>query len=314
MKRLRLPASPEHRAGAIILFVMAVYVGVDSIVLAIADYASLWQIMATRSGFGIILLLLLARWQNYRLRPKRLLPAVLRTVFLAAAMMLYFGSIPFQPIAVIGAGLFTSPVFVLIFSAVLFGQRIGWRRILAVCLGAAGTWYIMEVGEAAFSLKNAIPVLAGALYAMSSLATRHWCAEEPPLALALLSMMVMGGVASLVASGFWLFGVPVGLVQLDSYIFSGWRWIPSLAIGLILIQGIGSTLAIALHVRAYQMAETSFVAVYEYIFIIYALLVGWLFWGQSVNPAQLAGIGLILAAGLVITVSAARHHDADAAA
>ena len=43
-----------------------------------------------------------------------------------------------MPIAQVGAGLFTAPLFVLIFSAAILGHRIGPRRLVAVAIGFAG--------------------------------------------------------------------------------------------------------------------------------------------------------------------------------
>ena len=94
-------------------------------------------------------------------------------------MLLYFGSLPMMPIAQVGAALFTAPIWVLIFAAVLFGRPIGPRRLVAVGLGFAGVLVMLRPDPANLSLVTLMPVAAGALYGLANLLTREWCAEEP---------------------------------------------------------------------------------------------------------------------------------------
>ena len=57
--------------------------------------------------------------------PKYWKPILIRTFFMVTSMLLYFGVMPMMPIAEAGAGLFTSPIFVLIFSTIFFKQTNG---------------------------------------------------------------------------------------------------------------------------------------------------------------------------------------------
>ena len=89
-----------------------------------------------------------------------------RSAVQAASMLLYFGSLPFMPIAQVGAGLFTAPLFVLLFSAALFGHRIGPRRLVAVALGFARRARSCCARTRRTSARSSLmPVAAGALYA-----------------------------------------------------------------------------------------------------------------------------------------------------
>jgi drug/metabolite transporter (DMT)-like permease len=66
-----------------------------------------------------------------------------------------------MPIAEAGAGLFTSPIFVLLFSAILFSERIGIRRILAVAVGSLGVWCVLQPGAEGVTIYQLMPILAG---------------------------------------------------------------------------------------------------------------------------------------------------------
>ena len=71
-----------------------------------------------------------------------------------------------MPIAEAGSGLFTSPIFVLLFSYLLFKERIGWRRALAVLMGTIGVLLILKPGQEGFSGFHLLPILSGASYAL----------------------------------------------------------------------------------------------------------------------------------------------------
>jgi drug/metabolite transporter (DMT)-like permease len=52
------------------------------------------------------------------------------------------------------------------------------------------------------------------------------------------------------------------------------------------------------------LGETSFLAVFEYVFLVSVSFWAWVLWGETLDLAALAGILLIVAAGLVIAASA----------
>jgi drug/metabolite transporter (DMT)-like permease len=67
-----------------------------------------------------------------------------------------------------------------------------------------------------------------------------------------------------------------------------------------------SVLGILMITKAYQMAETSYMSIFEYSYLISAGIVGWLLWGNIFRTGEFIGMGLIVAAGLLVALSAAR--------
>jgi len=55
-------------------------------------------------------------------------------------------------------------------------------------------------------------------------------------------------------------------------------------------------------VRAYQIAEASYVAVFEYVFLIFAVFWGYVLWGDLPSSIGFFGIALIVGAGTVIVM------------
>ena len=100
-----------------------------------------------------------------------------------------------MPTAKAGAGLFISSIFVLIFSTILFKERIGWRRIVAVLIGTFGVLLVLQPGHEGFSFYHTIQVIARAYYAIGSIITYRYLRDESPLAI------VMGFIFSISACG-----------------------------------------------------------------------------------------------------------------
>ena len=138
---------PPQRQSAVLLILGLSILGIcDSFVQAFSDRVGLGQFHFIRSFFAVICIIVIARFSKISLMPRRWGAVLVRTLFMVCAMMLFFSVLSFLPSAVAGAGLFTAPVFTLLFSALFFGTKIGWRRISAIIFGTAGVILVLDVG------------------------------------------------------------------------------------------------------------------------------------------------------------------------
>lgn len=290
-------------AGAILIY--AIIIGfTDNFVRIIASEAGLWQFHAIRSAMALTLLGLLAVPLGLRLRPKRVGAVVARSTIHGLAMLIYFGSLAFLPVAQVAAGLFTAPIFVLLISHFVYGQPIGPVRVMAVATGFLGV--ILVLGPSALSGAStaaALPVLAGALYAMGNIATRQWCEGESAETLLAGFFAALGllGLIGLAVLG--LAGVPVAEGS-DGFILRGWVWPSAAFLFWTFVQAAGSLLAVGLMVRAYQMADASRVSVFEYVILPASAFWGWVIWDESLTAVAILGMVLIAAAGTMIALRA----------
>ena len=167
-------------AAAGLIFVYAAIIGfTDNFVAVIARDTGLWQFHLTRSAMALVLLGLAGWAMGARLRPQHWPAVVARSAIHGLAMVIYFGALAFLPVALVAAGLFTAPIFVLLISRLAYGQPVGLVKAMAVLLGFAGV--VLVLGPEAMSgasLAAGLPVLAGAMYAMGNIATRQWCAGK----------------------------------------------------------------------------------------------------------------------------------------
>jgi len=292
-------------AAAVAVFGYAVIIGyTDNYVRVIAAEAGLWQFHAVRTAMAAVLFLAVAPLMGLRLRPVNL-PAVLaRSAVHAAAMVVYFGCLAFLTVAQVAAGLFTAPIFVLIFARFLFGHRLGPLRIAAALIGFVGVVLVLTPGtDQPLGWASLFPVLAGALYALGNLATREWCAQESAATLTLGFFLGLGvaGLAGLGVLALWPQPVPAGA---DGFILRGWVWPSGTFLFWTLVQAVGSAVAVGLMVKGYQLAEASRVAVLEYVILPVSAAWGWLLWGEVLGWTAALGMVLIVLAGVLIALRA----------
>jgi drug/metabolite transporter (DMT)-like permease len=292
-------------AAAALVLGYAVIIGfTDNYVRVVAEEGGLWQFHASRSALAWTILLALAVPMGLRLRPRNLRAVVARSVIHGAAMLIYFGALAFLPVALVAAGLFTAPIFVLLISGFAFGHHIGPVRIAAVAVGFVGV--VMVLGPQALggaSLAAVLPVAAGALYALGNVATREWCAEETAETLLggfFLALGVLGAIGMAVLS-VWPLDVPEGPA---GFVMRGPVWPSGTFLFWTFVQAAGSLLGVGMMIRAYQLADAGRVSVFEYVILPASAGWSWLIWGETLTPLAIAGMVLIAVAGMMIALRA----------
>ncbi len=298
------PTSPIL-AAALMVSSMAIIGVVDNVVILLAETIGLWQFHLSRAALMLPLIAGLSLLGFGTLRPKRLGPVVVRSLLITTAMLFYFASLALMPIAQALAGLFTSPIFVLLISALGLKQPIGPWRIGAVMIGFIGILCVLQPNPTDFDARTLLPVAGGFFYALSAIVTRSHCSDESTVALLANMVMTLGLAGAIGLVYFTAFPVdtPDGP---DGFVTRGLVWDFQPAIPWIVVQAVGSTIAVFMLIKAYQVGEPSFVAVFEYSVMIFGPLFAWVALGQSIGVMQVFGIGLIATAGAVLGWRASR--------
>lgn len=288
------------KAAAFILIYAFIIGFTDNFVRMIAADGGLWQFHATRTLFACLIIGLVARPLGLKLRPKRLGAVVARSLIHGCAMVIYFGCLAFLSVAEVAAGLFTAPIFVLLISRFIYGHHIGPFRILAVMVGFVGVMLVLGLGAGAvISPTLMLPIAAGALYALGNVATREWCNGESAETLLMGFFLALGafGLIGMAILGMWQPDVPAGE---DGFVLRGVVWPTGSFLFWTFVQAAGSLLAVGLMVKAYQIAEASRVAVFEYVILPMSAIWSWVLWGDLISLQAVVGMALIFGAGLII--------------
>lgn len=287
----------------LVLVAMALFGLIDNFIRLAAATGGLWQFHLLRSVVALIVLGVVAAILRVRLRPLSARRVLARSTLNCVAMVIYFGCLGLMPIAQVVAGLFTAPLFVVIFSWAFWGEGVGPRRIAAVMIGFLGIVMVLRPDQSGITTLTLLPVLSGATYALGNIATRRWCAGEGTLTLlgGFFGCMLVAGAAGCVVIALIQPAVAPGA---DGFITRGWVW-PSGLFGLmVLVQGVGSLIGVGLSIRAYQLADATLVAVFENTLLAFATLWAAILWGEWPDAVALLGLALIAGAGVIIAVRA----------
>lgn len=296
------PSAHRPTAAALnMVAAMCVIGAIDIYVAVIAQTISVWQFLVMRLLLAAPIVVALSAAGFGTLRPRRVGPVAFRSALIATGMFCYFGALAFMPIAMALAGLFTSPIFVLLLTAFVLRQPIGPWRIIAVAIGFAGILVVLGPSGGSLGWVAVLPVLGGVLYASGVVATRALCEGESTLTLLLGIFVAQGVLGSVVLAALTVLAPEVGTGGM-AFLTRGWVWPLGDAWPYLLAQVFGSVIGVGLLNRAYQLGEASHVAVFEYSIMIFGPFFGWWLLGQPVTWVQGAGIALIVLAGVIIAV------------
>ncbi|MBB3034799.1 DMT family transporter [Alteriqipengyuania lutimaris] len=222
---------------------------------------------------------------------------VLRGVCSALMGLTFFYALTKLPIAETIAISFVAPLIALYLAAILLGERVSRRAVLASLVSFAGTLVIVgaRLGRGRMNddawLGLAAILTSTVLYALNFIIIRQQSQRAGPLEVAAFH----GGVSALVlgVAAPWFFVAPPLSIQPDL-----------LAAGALTV---GGAMAIA---WAYARAEAQALLPVEYSGFCWAALFGWLFFAESVSTGTLIGVVLIV----IGTYIAATRGDAPARA
>ena len=270
----------------------------DNFVPYISERGSLWQFHFVRSLMGIALLAGVVALGFGTLRAKQPIGVLGRSFFQAGAMLIYFGCLSVLPIGVVVAGLFTSPLFVVLISILFQGKSVGPFRWAAVVIGFVGALMVIRPDPAALDPVAFLPILAGLLYAIGAVATRAWCEGESTITLT-AGFFGMLGVFGLIGIFAVNVDAPAGHA---GFVLRSWGPLDAEMLFWFAVQAVGSLIGIGLIFRGYLIGEASHVAVFEYSLLVFASFWAWVMWGQTVPVLGFVGMALIALAGAVIAM------------
>lgn len=247
---------------------------------------------------GMLAFIVMALWTHQRvLHPAILtIPILLRAVSEVAGRLGYTLAIALTPLSNASAILQATPLVVVAGAALIFGERVGWRRWAAIAAGFVGVLIILRPGMEGFVLASLFTVLGTLGFAGRDLATR----AAPPV----LSNIQLG------IYGFFML-VPTGAAMLT---VTGGTALPGVSevaeLGFATLFGVAAYYWLT---AAMRLGEVSVITPFRYTRLIFALVIGTAVFGERPDAATLAGSAIIIASGLY-TLARARRVRRGAAA
>ncbi len=276
------------------------YMTVGALLLTSQDAITKWllqwhgvgELMFWRGLFSLPMIALLVWFEGGRdlLRSRNPRVNLLRAVFALITSVLVVASFRFMPLADALAIIFVNPLLLTALSIPLLGERVGWRRWLAVAAGFVGVLAITRPGfEGGAGIAVLIPLAAAMFAALRDIVTRRLGGQDHATTVMLYTMLVAtaGGAASLPFGATW-----------PSLLSHAWL----VAAAVLLTASHWFT------IRALHLAEAGLVAPFKYLSLVWAALLGFLVWQDVPDPWKVAGAGLIVASSLYTARREARQH------
>lgn len=267
---------------------MVAAVGTFVLMDTTAKYLSQWYsppfIVWARyaSNLAVLLAFLAARGELGRLRSARPGLQFARGLLLALATLLFFTSLTVLPLANANAISFVMPLFVAALAVPMLGERLEMPRLLAIFAGLAGALIIVRPGSDLFTPYALLPLGMALFNALYQILTRKVAGLEHPLTSLVWGALVGALLLSLAAPFVWV--TPEAPFH-------------ALLIGVI---GILASVGHWLLIKAYDHASATLLAPYTYSALVWAMLLGWLVFGDFPDGWALLGMGVIVLAGLYL--------------
>jgi len=269
---------------------MALFIANDALVKYVSASLPAAQLIFIRGLFATIVLLTAALLMG-ALRPTALLqdgawrqltqrPVLARASLDALATMAYLSSLFHLPIGNASAINMASPMFIAMYAAVVWRERVSPARWLAIAAGFAGVLLIVQPAADAFNAWSLMCLFATLLHTARDLITRNIALTVPAILITLTT-----STAVLLLTGPW------SLLQ-------GWQPVNATQLGLLAGASVFLSAAHYMVIVGMRSGELSLVAPFRYTALIYALLLGWLIWGDVPNVMAWSGIVLMVVAGL----------------
>ena len=171
------------------------------------------------------------------------------------------------------------PLVVMALSVPILGEKVGWRRWMAVLIGFSGLLSILRPGSDMFSASSIMPVLAAFMMASYGLMTR-FAARQDSAQTSFFWIAIVGGIAMLfVGPFFW---------QLPSR--GDWA-----LMGLLCLTGTGGHYLL---IRALDATKASTIQPFAYLQLVFSSSIGVVMFADELDPMLIFGSAIIVGSGL----------------
>lgn len=211
-------------------------------------------------------------------------PMRIRVLFEVTGRLFYGLAIALTPLSAATVILQAAPLVVVAGAALIFGEKVGWRRWVAIFIGLAGVLVIIKPGTDSFSTLSIL-----ALIGMIGFAGRDLASRAAPASISTNIFGIYGFLSVIVAGA----------------VFSLWQGaaflLPSGEASLFLIGTIlAGALAYASLMKAMRTGEVSAVTPFRYTRLVFGIALGIIVFGEQLSLSMIVGSGLIVLSGLFI--------------
>ncbi|MEM6306877.1 MAG: DMT family transporter, partial [Pseudomonadota bacterium] len=255
----------------------------DALVKLAQGTFSLWAVFWLRAMVAVPVLVLCRVQSGFR--PKAPGLVALRSVLLACSWVALYTAFNYMPISTAVAIVYSNPIIVAVLTAVLDRRALSAPLWGAVIFGFAGAVLVVQPQIGGPLWAYVFPIICAATYAVAMVITSRRLGGEQPITLSLgLNLAFMGiGAIGILAMG-------------DGLIATLWVGFAERPGSFLAMGGIVAMAAIFV-AYAFQHAPAPMVSVFDYSYLLFAILWGFVFFGEMPNGLAVLGMLCICGAG-----------------
>ncbi len=275
--------------GVLVLASALLFSGVGAIVKAASAELPAEVVVFFRNATAMAFLLpwLLIRHRNLSLKTNCLHLHLLRAAAGLGAMYCFFIALGRLRLADAMLLCYTLPIFIPIIEWFWLKEPVSRQTKIAVIVGFVGITLVLKPGFGLFQAAGLVGLASGLLAALAIVGIRRMTATEPVVR---------------VVFYFTVFSTLVSAVPLAW----AWRTPSGPLLGALGVMGVLAILAQMCQTKGYSLAPAGQVGPFNYGNVVFAALLGWFFWGETLDDLTLAGAVLTCAAGIIATYHSER--------
>ncbi|MEF0940946.1 DMT family transporter [Rhizobium sp. BR 362] len=225
--------------------------------------------MASRSPGGL----------RAAIRTKRPRLQVARGLLLASQIVVAISSFVIVGLARSQAIFSSGPLIVALLSVPILGEKVGWRRWLAICIGFIGVLLILKPESGFFDVRFLVPLAGALLFSFYVVITRYVSRDDPAMT-SFFYTGVVGAVAmSCIGPFFW---TPVAPYD--------WAFL-----GVLCLTGMSSHYFL---IRAYDLLDAVVIQPLTYLQLVFSAIIGISIFGETLSVNTVIGAVIVVAAGI----------------
>lgn len=268
--------------GAIYLLIGEFFLAVMvALIKQISDDVPQTDIVFFRNLFGLLALIPVIHHHSLSsLKTQRLGLHAFRACVGLSGMYLYFYVIGQMPLAEAILVKLTVPFILPLITWAWLGEKITTRTAISIVVGFFGVMFVLRPGTETFQPVALLGLLAAFFQGEAKVSIRKMSLTEPGHRIVFYFGLIATAISAI--PFFWSPSWPTGE-----------------ALYYLIAVGITATIGQLCMTHAYKIANPGQVGPYTYSCVIYAALIGWIFWDETLLITTIIGSALIVAAGLV---------------
>ena len=274
----------------------------DTVIRLLAVDISILQVMFARSVVALILLTIFLKITRKAIILKTEFPklSIFRTVMFILAFVFYYIGLHYLTFAEATALFFTAPFFITIFSGIFLREKIGLIRWVIIVYGFIGVLFIVSPDINSFNIYMIYPILCAAGYSANMIIIKYTSEKDNVYTQTLHVYIATIIICPIITfSGIFLdFGNSNSEVL--NFLFRDWFFNDPKSLFMIFIVGVSVIFGFIFLFNAYRHGRPYIIAPFEYIFLIWAVILGWFIWSETVDLKTWTGIAIIVSAGIFI--------------